>query len=224
MGDTKKRKKSSIMVIDDHPIILDGLQTLLASEPDIEITMSAKSSHEARIKLEQQQPDIVIADLSLGDSDGTILIQNLNVQHPNLKILVYTMSEEKLYAERLALAGAHGYVMKTRPPAELRKAIRTVLRGELYFPPELQRKVKKLRLGISGKPKSMIESLSNREMDVFNLVGQGMDASVIASKLNISRNTVDTHRINIKNKLKLPSGKALDRYAYEVIVLGKIEE
>ncbi|MBT8041653.1 MAG: response regulator transcription factor [Pontiella sp.] len=218
------KDKKSIMVIDDHPIIHDGLKTLLASEPDIEITISAMSSHEAHEKIAHQQPDIVIADLSLGDSDGTHMIQNLISTYPALKILVYTMSEEKLYAERTAMAGASGYVMKTRPPTELRKAIRTVLRGELFFSSDLQRKVRQANIGLSEKPTSIIDLLSNREMDVFNLLGQGMDASAIASKLNISRNTVDTHRINIKNKLSLPSGKALERLAYEVIVLGKIEE
>jgi DNA-binding NarL/FixJ family response regulator len=212
----------TIMVIDDHPIIHDGLKTLLASEKDMCIKTTATSASEALDKLGVSLPDVAIVDLSLGDADGTYLIQRMKNQYPKLKILVYTMSEEKLFAERLARAGADGYVMKTSPPTTLKDAIRAVLAGELFFTKETLRRFERKQNGRSVEPKSVIDTLSNREMDIFKLIGQGFETQTIAEKLNISRNTVDTHRINIKNKLEMPNGKALDRLAYEVIQQGKM--
>ncbi|MDF7798228.1 response regulator transcription factor [Pontiellaceae bacterium B1224] len=216
-----KNETSKIMVIDDHPIIHDGLKTLLATEDDLEIIAVASSVEEALLKLQEKLPDIVIVDLSLGDSDGTFLIEQVKKLYPKLLVLVYTMSEEKLFAERTAAVGANGYVMKTSPPASLKSAIRTILSGELYFTPESKRRILRKIQGHSNRPRSLIDTLSNREMDIFKLIGEGLDTVTISEHLKISRNTVDTHRINIKNKLELPNGKALDRLAYEVIKKGK---
>lgn len=213
-----------IMVIDDHPIIHDGLKTLLASETDLAITMNASSAAEATDKLKDELPDVVIIDLSLGDSDGTYLIQRLKKKHPKLPFLVYTMSEEKLFAERTATAGSNGYVMKTSPPSELKKAIHTVLNGKLFFSEEILQRIEKKTNGRSIGPQSLIDTLSNREMDIFKLIGEGINTINISEKLKISKNTVDTHRINIKNKLELPSGKALDRFAFQVIQEGRFPE
>ena len=110
----------TLMIIDDHPIIHDGLKTLLASEKNLSITASASSATEALEQLETTQPDLAIVDLSLADSDGAYLIQKINNRFPKLRILVYSMSEEKLFAERLASAGANGYVMKTSAPEILK--------------------------------------------------------------------------------------------------------
>lgn len=216
--------KQAIMVIDDHPIIHDGLKTLLSGEKDLEIVASALSAAEALDSLENTTPHLAIIDLSLGDSDGIYLIQRIKSKHAKLRILVYTMSEEKLFAERAALAGADGYVMKTSPPPVLKKAIRTLLAGETFFEPGTYERIQKKRMGRHPSPKSIFETLSNREMDIFTLVGQGLDSASIGEKLRISRNTVDTHRINIKNKLELPNSKAVDRLAYEVIKQGKLPE
>lgn len=220
MTDLKKK----IMVIDDHPIIHDGLKTLLASEQDLVICMNAASASEAIDQLENDMPDIVIIDLSLGDSDGTYLIQRLKKLHPKLRFLVYTMSEEKLFAERTASAGADGYVMKTSAPSALKEAIHTVLTGGLYFSDDIKNRITRRRQGRNVGPLSLIDTLSNREMDIFKLVGEGLDTLAISERLGISRNTVDTHRINIKNKLELPNGKALDRLAFEIIQQGKVLE
>ena len=210
------------MVIDDHPIIHDGLKTLLSDESDMEITMTALSAADAMTKLSEKFPDIAIIDLSLGDSDGTYLIQRIKTRFPKLKILVYTMSEEKLFGERSAAAGADGYVMKTSQPSSLKQAVRAILAGGMFFSPHLLRRIEKKNNGRSEGPQNLIDTLSNREMDIFKLIGLGLDTVSIAEKLNISRNTVDTHRINIKNKLELTSGKALDRFSYEVIQQGKL--
>ncbi|QBG47245.1 response regulator transcription factor [Verrucomicrobia bacterium S94] len=214
--------KCSIMVIDDHPIIHDGLKTLLATESDMEISSTASSADEALEKLSNINVDIAIVDLSLGGTDGTYLIQQIRKLYPDLKILVYTMSEEKLFAERSATAGAHGYVMKTSPPNTLKKAIRTVFSGELYFTEDTINRIRKKSEGYTDAPRTLLDNLSNREMDIFKLIGEGLDTALISERLNISRNTVDTHRINIKNKLELPNGKAVERLAYEVIQQGRM--
>lgn len=216
-----KPPKKTVIIIDDHPIIHDGLRTLLATEEDLEIRFTATSAAEALEQLEHENMDFAIIDLSLGDSDGTYLIQRIKTKYPKMRMLIYSMSEERLFAERTAAAGAHGYVMKTSPPSNLKAAIRTILSGNLYFPEETLRRVQKKLDGRSEGPHSLIDTLSNREMDIFQLIGNGVDTISIGNKLNISRNTVDTHRINIKNKLELSNGKALDRMAYEVIQQGE---
>jgi DNA-binding NarL/FixJ family response regulator len=212
----------NIMVIDDHPIIHDGLKTLMGSENDLEISAVASSANEAVKLLKTEQPDLAIIDLSLGDSDGTALVQKLKKKYPKLLILVYTMSEEKLFAERTARAGADGYVMKTSPPSELKEAIRTLLAGESFFSPETAQRIQNKTNGRHNAPRTLLDKLSNREMDIFKLIGEGLDTLSIGERLNISRNTVDTHRINIKNKLELSSGKAVDRFAYEVFQAGHL--
>ena len=216
--------KHKIMVIDDHPIIHDGLKTLLISEDDLNITSSASSAEEAIQIINKNIPDVAIVDLSMGTSDSTFLILQLKKLYPKVRILVYTMSEEKLFAERTAAAGADGYIMKTSPPVDLKEAIRTVLSGELYFTPELKKRILENKSGRRGAPRSLIDTLSNREMDIFKLVGEGFDTIDISLRLSISKNTADTHRINIKNKLKLPNGKALDRFAFEMLHRGKLTE
>lgn len=214
----------SIIIIDDHPIIHDGLDVLFAEDSHFNITGHARSATETMHQLDNGLPDIAIIDLSMGDLDGTYLVQRIHAKYPKLKMLVYTMSEEILFAERTANAGASGYVMKTSPPSTLKKAIRTIMEGGLHFTPDINAKIERKLNGRSSGSHSIIDTLSNREMDIFKLLGEGLDSSAISEKLNISRNTVDTHRINIKNKLDLPNGKALERLAFEVIQQGKLPE
>lgn len=214
--------KHSIMVIDDHPIIHDGLKILLSNEPDMEVARIAASANEAMEQLESGEPDLAIVDLSMGDSDGTYLIQRIHTMYPKLKMLVYTMSEERLFAERTAMAGARGYVMKTTLPPELKTAIRKVLAGEMCFHPDIEARIERKLNGRNSGRHSLLDTLSNREMDIFKLLGEGHDSITIGQKLKISRNTVDTHRINIKNKLDLPNGKALERLAFEIIQQKKL--
>ena len=218
------KTKHTVVIIDDHPIIHDGLRILLGGQPDLDLVSSAMSANEALGTLEESVPDLIIMDLSLGGSDGVYLLQKLRKLYPKLRILVYTMSEEKLFAERCGTAGANGYVMKTQAPAELKKAIRQVLAGTPYFTPETLERLKKRDAGRGSGTHTLIDTLSNRELDVFKLIGEGLDTVGISERLNISRNTVDTHRINIKNKLELTNGKALDRFAYEAIQKGTFPE
>lgn len=216
-----KRPNYSLITVDDHPLIHSGLKTLLESEERLSIDASATSATEAMELLNTTPLDLVLLDLSLGDSDGIYLVQKIHSQHPKIKILVYSMSEEKLFGERVASAGAHGYVMKASPPSCLKKAIYSILDDDhLYFSTEVINRLLKKKDGKPTAPRSTLDHLSNRELDIFKLVGDGLDTVRISGKLKISRNTVDTHRINIKKKLELSSGKALDRMAYEVIMKG----
>jgi len=210
------------MVVDDHPIIINGLKTLLISEKSLSIDAVATSAAEAMKVLETVSPELAIIDLSLGDSDGTYLIQKIHQRYPKMHILVYSMSEEKIFGERVASTGARGYVMKTSSPAHLKKAIHAVLDGHLFFSDPLTKRILKKQGGRPTAPQSALDHLSNREIDVFKLIGEGLDTVNISGKLDISKNTVDTHRINIKKKLELPNGKALDRMAYEVIMTGRL--
>lgn len=210
----------SLMIVDDHPVIHSGLKTLLASEERLSINATANSATEAVDLLETLHLDLILLDLSLGDADGTYLIQKIHTQYPDMKILIYSMSEERLFGNRVASAGAHGYVMKSSSPSLLKKAIYGVLKGHLFFSNEVLSRLRKQKEGKPTKPQSVLDHLSNREFDIFKLVGEGLDTVNISHKLDISKNTVDTHRINIKKKLELSSGKALDRMAYEVITKG----
>jgi len=212
----------SIIVIDDHPLIHNGLKTLLATEKNITIAASCLTGAEAMQQLQKKKFDLAIVDLSLSDSDGIYLVQRISTKCPSLRIIVYSMSEERIYAERVALAGASGYVMKTAEPTILKQAIQAVLKGDLFFAEKVQQHLVQRENRKSTRPQSLFDNLSNREMDVFQLIGQGLNTAKIGSKLDISRNTVDTHRINIKRKLELSCGKALDRLAYEVVMLGKM--
>lgn len=214
----------SLMLVDDHPIIHEALDMLLLTNEQLVINARATSSEEAMLLLKSVVPDLVILDLSMGDSDGTYLIQKIHSRYPQLRLLVYTMSEEKLYGERAAEAGARGFVMKTSPSAILLKAIYTVLNDQLYFSEEILERLNARDSGRPVAPLSSLDYLSNREMDIFRLIGEGYNTYEISEKLTISKNTVDTHRINIRNKLELPSGKALDRMAYEVVMKGQLPE
>ena len=217
-----KSSNYSLMLVDDHPIIHDGLKTLLMSDSQLSIDHSAYSAEEALSILENGQPDLLIIDLSLGDSDGCYLIQMIHEQYPLLRLLVYSMSEELLFAERVSCAGASGYVMKSSSPSILKKAIHTVLEGRLFFSDHILQRIQQKDNGKGVKPQNSIDHLTNREIDIFKLIGEGLDTIHIGGKLNISKNTVDTHRINIKKKLSLPNGRALDRMAYEVFIQEKV--
>lgn len=217
-----ERKTYSLMVVDDHPIVLNGLKTLLASEETLSIDATATTAAEAMKLLETQHPDLVIVDLSLGDSDGTYLVQKIHQQYPKLHILVYSMSEEKVFGERVATAGAQGYVMKTSKPTLLKQAIHAILNGQFFFSGGIKDRIVEKQNGKATAPQSLLDNLSNRELDVFRLIGEGLNTVRIGNRLNISKNTVDTHRINIRKKLTLSNGKALDRMAYEVFMTGKL--
>ena len=214
----------SVMVVDDHPIIHSALKSLLAPEKNLSVDHVAVSAAQTMKILKTAKPDLIILDLSLGDSDGTYLIQKIHNRYPKIRILVYSRADEELLGERAAHAGAQGYVMKTSEPAVLKKAVHAVLDGQLFFSDEIKIRLRRKEAARPTAPLSALDNLSNREWDIFKLIGEGFNSIHIGDRLNISKNTVDTHRINIRNKLSLPNGKALDRMAYEVILHGRLPD
>ena len=213
---------NSAMVIDDHPLICEGVKSTLLEEENIESVKIALNGESALKELGKEHIDLIVLDLSLPDYDGPLLVEKIREITPDIKILVYTMSEEQLFGERVAAAGVEGYLMKTTDSSELLCAVRAILEGYRYFNSQVQQEALPGFGQSAALRNSILDKLSGRQLDIFKLLGEGLNSATIAERLKISPNTVDTHRINIKNKLKLPNGKAVERLAYEVIRHRKI--
>jgi DNA-binding NarL/FixJ family response regulator len=207
--------KQRVLLVDDHPILCEGLAQKINSEPDLMVCGQVRDAHSALDAIDRLRPDIAVVDLALGGDSGVELIKDLKVRHPRLPALVLSMHDEAFYAERSLRAGAKGYVMKQEDTAVLLRAIRQVLQGKVY----LSEKVKDAivnRLGGNapdGGINSRAQQLSDRELEVFQLIGDGYATHEIADHLHLSIKTVATHRENIKRKLKLKSSEELGRSA-----------
>ena len=200
--------------MDDHPVVRQGLKLLINQEPDLMVCGEAEDPRKALAAIQEQQPGFAIIDLSLAHSSGIDLIKNIKLRCPNLPILVLSMHDESLYAERALRAGARGYIMKQEAPEKVITAIRQVLQGSIYVSEKMG--VKMLHSYIDS-PKtpitSSVELLSDRELEVFQLLGKGLGTRQIAEKLNISVKTVEAYRANIKEKLNLKSSSELVQHA-----------
>jgi DNA-binding NarL/FixJ family response regulator len=200
----KNKKKTRIMVVDDHPIVRCGLANLLAEEDDLCIGGEAASGAEALAALARDTPDLIILDLSLPDGDGIDICRKIRHRHVHLPILVMSIHSEVLYADRVLRAGADGYIMKHEAPTKIVGAIRQILSGNVHVSPHtVQRMLAKVRGGVSERtdPDLGIGSLTERELQVFSLIGQGRSTREIASELGLGVKTVETHRLSIKKKL-----------------------
>ena len=198
------RQKSQIVIVDDHPIFCLGMSELISREPDLTVVACPNTAEKARHIIEQDMPDLMIVDISLAESNGIDLVAELRCKCPDLPILVLSMYDDSMYAERALMAGARGYVMKRRAIAQVVEAVRQVLSGHIYASDKIKEKL--LNRIISRKPSAMgfsMEILTNREIEVFRLMGEGLDSKEIAARLNLSMKTVGTHRENIKEKLHL---------------------
>ena len=208
--DSPLEQKRRIVVVEDYPIIRDGLVQLLSSAGEFEILGAFGSAGEARDGIIRLKPEAVLMDLMLGGNDGLPLISDLLSQIPDLKILVFSMMNESVYAERVIRAGASGYLMKTAKPTEILNAMRIVLSGNLYLSPQVT--VTLVRGLISRTGSSQLPGfagLSDRELQVFQLIGTGLPNREIASQLGISVKTVETFREKIKIKLGVRDSTAL---------------
>ena len=209
---TSTRKK--ILLVDDHPFMRAGLAGLIDRQPDLMVCGEAGNPIEAFHAMEKNKPDLVLTDLTMPGRSGLEFIKDLRAAEPDLAILVISMHDELVHAERALRAGARGYIMKEAGGENLLAAIRQVLRGEVYVSPRMSARILD---GISGgKPRgssSPIEKLTDREFEVFQLIGQGKSTRDIAEQLHLSPKTVDVHRANIKEKLGLTDVTALIRYA-----------
>lgn len=210
------RGKHRILLVDDHAIVREGFTEVINGQPDLQVCGEADSAPAAMKAVEQLEPDLVVVDLSLQGGSGLDLIKNLKVLHPILPILVLSMHDESLYAERALRAGALGYVMKRQDSATLLHAIHDVLNGQVFLTPFMRERMLRKVVGAHTLPDgSGIEELSDREVEVFQMLGEGLSARQIAKKLNLSVSTVETHRAHIKQKLHVRTTGELIRAAVE---------
>ena len=206
--------KIEILIVDDHPVSRKGLVEVINQEKELTVCCEAEDVPQAMKAIRELKPDMVIVDISLGETNGLELIKDINVQYPNLPILTLSFHEESIYAERALRTGAKGYIMKVEPIKKIVAAIRQVMDGKLYLSDIMVEKM--LHNYVSGKPEvitSTVDCLSNRELEVFCLIGQGHGISEIAEKLHLSRKTIETHRVHIKEKLKITNADELRQYA-----------
>jgi DNA-binding NarL/FixJ family response regulator len=208
------QEKARIIIVEDHPIVRRGLKQLIEMEADLTVCAEAEDAVTALQRVKELKPNLVIIDISLKAGSGLELIKDVNALFPNMPVLVVSMHDESFYAERVIRAGALGYIMKSEAYQNIMQAIRKVLAGEIYLSNEIRNRIiKKLLKGQAGSEHSLLDGLSDREAQVFQLVAEGNRTSVIAEKLNLSSSTVDTHYAHIKQKLGLKDTTELVQFA-----------
>ncbi len=210
------KRASKILIVDDHPIVRHGLAKLINDEPDLEVCGEADSAGDAMTMMESEAPDLLLVDISLGGTNGIELIKRVKASDPEMRVLVSSMHDESLYAERALRAGAMGYLNKGENRETLLGAIRQVLRGKLYLSPRMsERLLHRFVLNDQEPDRPAIESLSDRELEVFQLIGEGLTTRQIASRLHLSPKTIETYREHIKAKLNLENSSELIRAAVQ---------
>jgi DNA-binding NarL/FixJ family response regulator len=217
----RERSKVFVGLVDDHPIVRQGLAQLINAQPDLSVVVEASAAPEALAALAAQRVDVLVVDLSLREGSGIDLVRDVSARWPATPILVLSMHEEQLYAERALRAGARGYLMKHEAPEVVIGAIRKVLAGEVHLSSAMSGRL--LNRFVTTKPEpgtSLLDRLSDRELEVFQLIGRGLSTRAIAEGLFLSVKTIETHREHIKQKLGLTSASELLRYAIEHAIHG----
>lgn len=209
--------KSKILIVDDHPIVRQGLMRLIAQEPDLQAFEGADNVADAFRQVQELRPELVLVDISLKDSHGIELISQIKDFDERVKMLVWSMFDEKIYAERTIRAGAMGYICKQEPISNVIEAIRTVLQGNMYLSPHMTNNLLR-RLGGGDMERDPVAGLSNREIEVFQMLGRGMTTKSIAKKLGVSPKTIEAHRERIKTKLNLKNASELNCQAVQWVL------
>ncbi len=214
MADGPLRPNPRILIVDDHPVIRQGFAQAIACQVDLEVCGEAANVAEALRQVDQQQPDVVIVDISLDGEDGMELIDYVQSRRPSARILVCSARDEHTFAARVLRAGAMGYISKREALPKIVEAIRQVLRGEIYLSPSMAASL--LQSAAAGQPSEQdpVETLSNRELQIFQMIGEGLNMTQIANRLSVSPKTIESHRKLIKAKLKLLTGAELSRRAF----------
>jgi len=211
-----QRPVKKVLIVDDHPVMRAGLRQLIAQEEDLEVCAEAEDAHGALVQIDTHKPDVAVVDIALRESSGIELIKDIKIRQPELPILVLTMHEESFYAERVLRAGARGYVTKAEASTKIVEGLREVLRGGVYVSSKVaSRMVTRLVGAGSDLGTFPVDGLSDREFEVFELLGQGLGTREIAGRLHVSVRTIDAHREHIKKKLNLDSANALLKYAVQ---------
>jgi DNA-binding NarL/FixJ family response regulator len=212
MSEDHPGRKRTVFIVDDHPIVRQGLAQLISQEADLQVVGEAGEAVEALAGLEKLEPDVIIVDLMLKETSGIELIKEIAVHYPDVRILVVSMHDEAVYAERALRAGAHGYIMKQEATKDVLNALRTVLADEVYVGKEVVSRMLRRMVG-NGGPTDGIDRLSDRELEVFQWIGHGQSIGEIAEKLRVSPKTIETYRAHIKEKLGLASSADVLRVA-----------
>jgi DNA-binding NarL/FixJ family response regulator len=215
-GDRNGPPRTRVLLVDDHPVMRQGMAAIINEEPDLVVCGEADGVRTAIAAAAQTHPDVALVDLSVADGDGLELIRDLRNRFPEVRSLVLSMYDETVYAERALRAGARGYIMKAEAATSVMDGIRTVLRGEIYLSERMSARLggSRTRRPADVSPAGL-ESLSDRELQVLRCVGRGMSTREVAEELFISVKTVETHREHLKQKLGLVSSGELLRYAIE---------
>jgi DNA-binding NarL/FixJ family response regulator len=228
----KSISKARVLLVDDHPIVRQGLANLIDQEEDLCVSDQASDAQQAMESLAKQRPDVAIIDISLGDRSGLELIKEIRARFSELPILVLSMHDEGFYAERALRAGAKGYVMKQEATEKVMTAIRKVLAGDVYVSEQMAGRMLGQMVGARSSPggagaaalanasASPIARLSDRELEIFTMIGRGLGTREIAGKLFLSVKTVEAHREHIKDKLSIRSATELMRHAVQYVIEG----
>src|ERR1700735_2868763 len=208
--------KKRILVVDEHLIVRQGLSLLLNREPDLVVCGEAEEATGAMHVLASARPDVLIVDISLNGPDGLDLLKTIRTTHPTLPVLILSMHNESIYAERALRAGANGYIMKQEATERVLVAVRRILSGEIYVSARIANKMLKHYITGSGNLRhSSIADLSDRELEVFRLIGEGHGTRQIAEELHLSVKTVESYQAHIKEKLSLRSVRELMQHAIQ---------
>jgi DNA-binding NarL/FixJ family response regulator len=209
-------KKKTVFIVDDHPLLRQGLALLINRERDLAVCGEAEEAQTAISEITAKKPDILIADISLNGPDGLDLLKNLRTLYPSLPVLILSMHDESIYAERALRARANGYIMKQEATEKVLVAVRRILSGDIYLSDRMANKLLHQYIsGASADMNSRLSSLSDRELEVFRLIGEGRSTRQIAEKLHLSIKTVETYQAHIKDKLSLHSGRELVQHAIQ---------
>ena len=215
-------RKKTVFVVDDHPLLRQGLALMINREQDLAVCGEAEEAHAALKAIAAKKPDILIADISLNGPDGLELLKSLRALYPDLPVLILSMHDESIYAERALRARANGYIMKQEATEKVLVAVRRILSGDIYLSDRMANKL--LHQYISGSAADMtsrLSTLSDRELEVFRLIGEARSTRQIAEKLHLSIKTVETYQAHIKDKLSLRSGRELVQHAIQSTINEK---
>ncbi len=214
-GNSTPRKKT-VFLVDDHPIVRQGLTLLINQEADLTVCGQAEEMHSALSAILAVRPDILVVDISLNGPDGLELLKNVRINSPRLPVLILSMHDESIYAERALRAGANGYIMKQEATEKVLVALRRILSGEIYVSDKIANSMLQHYVrGSNSYEHSSIADLTDRELEVFRLIGEGHGTRQIAETLHLSVKTVESYQAHIKEKLSLRSARELVQHAVE---------
>ncbi len=208
-------QKKRIFIVDDHPIVREGLSLMMNREPDLMVCGEAEEAAGALQGITTTRPDFLIIDISLHGPDGLDLLKSIRIRFPHLPVLILSMHDESIYAERALRAGAHGYIMKQEATEKVLVAVRQILEQKVYVSDRIANRMLQQYVNGSNEKRSPVAILSDRELEVFRLIGEGHSTRKIADELHLSVKTVESYQAHIKEKLSLKSGRELVQRAIQ---------